>query len=67
MVVVQGDPDLFEVVDALCAACSLARALNGGQEKRYQHRDDRNHDQQFDERESGTWTKVPFGSLSSHW
>ena len=53
-VVVQGQADLLEVVDALDAPGRLARRLHGGQEQGDQHRDDRDDDQQLDQGEGGT-------------
>ena len=53
LVVVQGQADLLEVVDALDAAGGLARRLHGGQQQRDQDRDDRDDDQQLDQREGG--------------
>ena len=52
VVVVHRQADLLEVVDALHAPGRLPRRLHGGQEQRDQDRDDRDHDQQFDQRES---------------
>ena len=49
VVVVQGEPDLFEIVGALNPPRRLARSLDGRQEQRDQDRDDRDHDQQLDE------------------
>jgi hypothetical protein len=45
--------DQLEVVDALDAACGLARRLDGRQQERDQDRDDGNYDQQLDQRECG--------------
>ena len=53
MVVVQGQADLLQVVDALGAAGGLARRLHGGQEQADQDGDDGDHHQQFDQRETG--------------
>jgi hypothetical protein len=49
---VQFDSDLFKVVFALCAACSLAGLLYGRQQQCDQNRDDGDDDQQFDEGEA---------------
>jgi hypothetical protein len=51
MVIVQGEADLLEVVDALGASGGLAGRLDGGQQQRDQHGDDRNHDQELDQGE----------------
>jgi hypothetical protein len=45
-------PDLLEVVAALHPPPRLAGRLHGGQEEADEHRDDRDHDEQFDERET---------------
>jgi hypothetical protein len=52
MVVVQCQADLLQVVDALASPGCLARRLHGGQEQGDQHRDDRDDNQQFDQREA---------------
>ena len=54
LVVVHGDPELLQVVDALGAAGGLAGRLHGGQQEADQDRDDRDHDQQLDQGESPT-------------
>jgi hypothetical protein len=43
---------LFEVVAALHPSCRFPHRLNSGQEQRDQNPDDRNHDKQFDKRET---------------
>ena len=48
----QSQADLLEVVRALRLAGRLPRALNGGQEKADERGDDRDHHEQFDEREA---------------
>ena len=53
MVVVQGQADLLQVVDALRPPGRLAGGLDGGQQQRDQDRDDRDHHQQLDQREAG--------------
>ena len=45
VVVVHRQPDLLEVVDALCAARRLPRRLHGGEQQRDQDRDDGDDDQ----------------------
>jgi hypothetical protein len=45
--------ELLEVVGALEAASRFPRRLNGRQQETDQHRDDRDHDQKLDQRESG--------------
>jgi hypothetical protein len=51
---VQGQSDLFQVVDALGSAGRLASGLHGGQQERDQYRDNGDHDQKLDQRESAT-------------
>ena len=49
LVVVEcAEPELFEVVLALRAACGFARRLDGGEEQCDEDADDGNHHQQFD-------------------
>ena len=48
----QSQPDLFQVVFALCPARRLSGLLNCGKEQRDQNRDDRNHHQQFNQRKA---------------
>ena len=50
----QGQADLLEVVRALGAAGRFAGGLDGGQEQAGQDREDRDHDQDFDEGEAGS-------------
>jgi hypothetical protein len=52
-VVVQGKSPLLEVVGAFHAIGGLADLLHRGQQQADQDRDDRNHDQEFNERECG--------------
>ena len=56
--VVDRQADLPHLVAALHAAGGLPRRLYCGQQQRNQHADDRNHHQQFDERETAhaAWT-----------
>ena len=56
MVVVDGQADLLEVVDALRPPGRLAGRLHGGQQQGDQDRDDRDHHQELDEREAATKT-----------
>ena len=56
MVVVHGQADLLEVVDALGTPGGLAGRLHGGQQQRDQDGDDGDHHQQFDQRERATRT-----------
>jgi hypothetical protein len=51
-VVVTGQTDLLQVVDALGAAGRLARRLHGGKQESDQNCDDGDDDQEFDQRES---------------
>ena len=51
-VVMQGQADLLEVVDALDPPGGLSGRLHGRQQQRDQHRDDGDDDQQLDQRES---------------
>ena len=50
--------ELFEIVLALHLACRLPRRLHRRQQQRNQDADDRDHHQEFDQRES------TFGSLT---
>jgi hypothetical protein len=52
VVVVQRDADLVEVVAALRRARRLTGALHGRQEQADERADDRDHGEQFDEREA---------------
>jgi hypothetical protein len=52
MVVVAGEGNLFEIVLALGAAGSFTGLLNSGQQECDQDRDNRDHNEQFDQRES---------------
>jgi hypothetical protein len=45
------EADLLEVVLALGAVGRLADLLDGRQQQAHQHRNDRDHDEQLDERE----------------
>jgi hypothetical protein len=47
IVVVQGDSDLHQVVDACCAACLFSRLLNCGHQQRQQHTNDGHRQQKF--------------------
>ena len=51
-IVVNGKADLFEMISALGPASRFTGRLNGRQEQSQQHRDDGNHDEQFDQCES---------------
>ncbi len=51
VVIVHGQGDLLEVVHALDPPRRLAGALDGGEQQRDQDRDDRDHHEQFDQRE----------------
>jgi hypothetical protein len=61
-VIVECQPQLLQVVPALCAACCFARLLHGGEQQGNQDRDDRDDDQQFNEGESRTR-----GTGMTHW
>lgn len=54
MIVVQGQADLLEVVDALHPTGRLAHGLDGRQQQGDQHGDDRDDDQQLDQRKPET-------------
>jgi len=54
MVIVHGQGDLLEVVDALGAPGGLARRLHCRQQQGDQHGDDRDDDQQLDQRETAS-------------
>lgn len=49
-----GKTDLFQVVDALHAPCHLARRLDSRQEQGDQDRDNRDHDQEFNQGKTTT-------------
>ncbi len=53
LVVVQGQADLLQVVDALRAAGRLRGRLDGGEQQGDQDGDDRDHHQQLDQGETG--------------
>ena len=69
MIVVQGQPDLPQVILTLAPPGRFPRRLHGRQQQRRQDRDDRDDDQQFDQREStrcpAPMTKAPFFARSS--
>ena len=50
--VVGGEDDLLEIIDALRPGGGIADFLHRRQQEPDQDRDDRNHDQELDERES---------------
>src|SRR5262249_16218412 len=52
VIVVQGQRDLLEVVGALRASGGLAHLLDSGEQQADEDRDDRDHHQQLDQRES---------------
>ena len=52
MVILECDPELLEVVDALAAAGRFARGLNRRQQECYENANDRDHHEQFDERKA---------------
>ena len=52
VIVMNGNPDLLEVVHALNASCRLPRLLYRGQQQADQDGDDGNDDEQFDQRET---------------
>src|SRR5262249_50802556 len=58
MVVVQSEPQLFEVVAALHAVGRLADLLDRGKEQANEDRDNGDYDQQFDQRERHTTSGV---------
>jgi hypothetical protein len=51
-VLVKGQHNLFEVVLALDTGCSFARHLDGWEQQPHEDRDDGDHDQQLDQRET---------------
>jgi hypothetical protein len=51
VVIVQSDANLLQVVDALAPPCRFPRGLHSRKQKRNQHRDDRDDNQKFNERE----------------
>ena len=64
VIVVEGDPDLFQVVDALDARARLARRLHRRQQQGNQDRDDRDDHQEFDQRKATDKTGDSHGSPS---
>ena len=50
----KSQPNLLEIVFTLASPSRFASLLHGGQQQRNQNRDDRDHDQQFDQRETPT-------------
>ena len=54
MVVVQRQPDLLQVVDALGTTGRLAGRLNRRQQQGDEHRNDRDHHEQFDQGKTAT-------------
>ena len=63
VIVVHRQADLLQVIQALRAPGRLARRLHGRQEQGDQHADDGDHDQQFDQRETGG---EPAGPCEAH-
>ena len=55
VVVVQGEADLLEVIDALRSAGGLAGGLHGRQEQRDEHANDCDDHEQLDERKSASF------------
>jgi len=51
VIVVQGQADLFEVIGAFDPSRGPTNALDRGKEQAHQHRDDGDHDEQFDQGE----------------
>ena len=61
--VVQGQPDLLQVVLALGSSSCFSGGLHGGQEQRHKDPNDRNHHQQLHEGESTqVWPGVDVAS-----
>ena len=54
MIIMQREAELFELAAALKRAGPAAGLLNGRHQQRYQDRDNRDHHQQFDQRECAT-------------
>jgi hypothetical protein len=52
VVVVDGNPNLLEIVFALHAPSRFPGLLNGREQNRHEDGDDRDDDQEFDEREA---------------
>jgi hypothetical protein len=61
-VVVQGERDLAKIILALSATSGFPRLLHGGQQQRNQNRDNRDHHQQFNDREATTATTSEMGA-----
>ena len=54
MVIVHGQADLLQIVDALGPPCGFARRLNGRQQEGDQDRDDGDDDQKLDQRKTAS-------------
>src|SRR5262249_47304572 len=54
VMIVDGQANLLEVIGALCQVRGFTHLLNRRYQEGDQNRDDRDHDQQFDQREPGT-------------
>jgi hypothetical protein len=54
VVIVHGQADLLQIVDALDAPRGFTRRLNGRQQKRDQNRNDGDDDQELDQSEAGS-------------
>jgi hypothetical protein len=52
VVIVSGQTQLLQVVFALGTTSGFASLLDGRQQQRHKNRDDRDHHQQFDQRET---------------
>jgi len=64
---VQSQTDLLEIVLTLAAASGFARLLHGWQQQSNQNRDDGNHHQQFNQRESALTSRAsPLWNFFQH-
>lgn len=54
VIIVNRQPDLLQIIFALCPASSFARLLNCRKQKSDQNGDNGNHNQQLNQRKSGS-------------
>ena len=52
MVIVKTKPDLLQIIDTLSSTGRFSCGLHGRKQQRYENCDNRNHHQQFDQRET---------------
>jgi len=68
LVIMNREPQLFEIVLAGTLPSGLAGCLYRGQEQAYERADDRNHDQEFDKRKTAEipLTRTPIHHFMTH-